>query len=112
MQPGRDGRVRCSAWLGGVVIGCNAKTLTLSVRNWLNARRGIGLRCVYDPNLDDVSECETSVKPLQVLLVADTANSKTYDVTAGCVDCAGQRDAGHDQPIVPGRGNANPLSVQ
>jgi hypothetical protein len=33
LQPRRDGRVRCSAWLGGVVIWQNSRDATMSVVN-------------------------------------------------------------------------------
>jgi hypothetical protein len=88
--------VGCSEGLGRVLIGCNAKALTLCVCDWLDTGRRIGLLRIDDANLDHVTEGETAVKPLQVLLVADTAHSKTHDMTAWCIYTTGQHDVRHD----------------
>ncbi len=49
------------AGLGRVLIGCYAKTLTLSVSNRLNTRRGIGLHRINDANLHYIPKRQAAV---------------------------------------------------
>jgi hypothetical protein len=100
------------ALLGRVLTGCNTKALTLSVCDWLNTRRRIGLCSVDHANLDRIAECQRSLDPLQVLLLSHTANSQMNSTHARRVQRASHRDVRYHQTLVTRRGYADPLSIQ